>query len=400
MADVLVERLCNIYAPTNEGLKFIQYITRGCVHFFLVLINFDTFWSNTSSCQNCNDGEKPIAFCQHCKAFLDKRCVEFHKKIKSLLGHSILFRNDDDRKLECENCVDGGKAIAYCRDCGFFLDVDCIEYHRKIKKLTNHSIIHLLQNNIKPSMLSPKRYCPVSNHDNDLSFFCLNKRELVCIQCHGIKNFDNVIDVKSIYKLIDLIYEIQHTFHKMQMVIPEGETTIKAFVADLQLLTYLGPFQTIDFSLLSSAHLLSYHSETYRNNHELPFTKDSLCRLKRAMHICLQDLRNMYEEYHRSQQSVGEVPVQEVVENHVNFSLCDDSIEEPEETDDRTMGAIGATSDSLNSMELFGEGIQESTNKSANQCYQEPVDSDIRAFRKEIDFAENSYNHDSFANVH
>ena len=118
----------------------------------------------------------------------------------------------------CEQCVVGGKSVAFCRQCTEFICADCVRSHQLMKSFTGHvvaSLEGLQKGGIKnvPLKVAPPLKC--HDHDKSLKIFCFDCDHLICRDC-------TIIDHNG------------HNFNFLKKCAPESRKTLRDSLAPLQ----------------------------------------------------------------------------------------------------------------------------------------------------------------------
>ena len=118
----------------------------------------------------------------------------------------------------CEQCVVGGKSVAFCRQCAEFICADCMRSHQLMKAFTGHvvaSLEDLKRGGAKniPLKVAPPLKCP--DHDKSLKIFCFDCDCLICRDC-------TIIDHNG------------HNFNFLKKCAPESRKTLRDSLAPLQ----------------------------------------------------------------------------------------------------------------------------------------------------------------------
>ena len=86
----------------------------------------------------------------------------------------------------CEQCVGGGKAVAFCRQCAEFVCGDCERVHRSVKFFAGHTVTTLTDLKSGGAKYIPLKEDPLSKcpeHDEPLKIFCFDCNRIVCRDC-------------------------------------------------------------------------------------------------------------------------------------------------------------------------------------------------------------------------
>ena len=119
----------------------------------------------------------------------------------------------------CEQCVVGGKSVAFCRQCAEFICSDCVRTHLNSKVFAGHMVASL--EDLKKG--GPKHVplmeeaqplkCP--DHDQVIKIFCFDCDRLICRDC-------TIIDHNG------------HNFNFLKKCAPESRKTLRDSLAPLQ----------------------------------------------------------------------------------------------------------------------------------------------------------------------
>ena len=119
----------------------------------------------------------------------------FVERMKDVYGK--MAKAEGKVEAVCEQCVGGGKAVAFCRQCAEFLCEECVRSHSNLKAFAWHkvaSLADLKKGGAKEISLKevPLPKCP--EHDESMKIFCFDCNRLVCRDCvlrdHSGHNWD------------------------------------------------------------------------------------------------------------------------------------------------------------------------------------------------------------------
>ena len=119
----------------------------------------------------------------------------------------------------CEQCVVGGKSVAFCRQCAEFICSDCVRTHLNSKVFAGHmvaSLEDLKKGGPKHGPLMEEAQllkCP--DHDQVIKIFCFDCGRLICRDC-------TIIDHNG------------HNFNFLKKCAPESRKTLRDSLAPLQ----------------------------------------------------------------------------------------------------------------------------------------------------------------------
>ena len=108
----------------------------------------------------------------------------FVERMKDVYGK--MAKAEGRVEAACEQCVGGGKAVAFCRQCAEFICEDCARSHGKLKQYVGHKVdtlADLKKGGAKdiPLKEAPLPKCP--EHDEQMKIFCFDCNCLVCHVC-------------------------------------------------------------------------------------------------------------------------------------------------------------------------------------------------------------------------
>ena len=86
----------------------------------------------------------------------------------------------------CEQCVGGGKAVAFCRQCAEFICSECERFHRTRKVYAGHTVSTLTDLKSGGAKCIPLKEDPLSKcpeHDEPMKIFCFDCNRIVCRDC-------------------------------------------------------------------------------------------------------------------------------------------------------------------------------------------------------------------------
>ena len=118
----------------------------------------------------------------------------------------------------CEQCIAGGKSVAFCRQCAEFICDNCVRVHQELKVFAGHVVASLEDlksggaKNI-PLKEAPPLKCP--DHDQVIKIFCFDCDHLICRDCA-------IIDHNG------------HNFNFLKKCAPESRKTLRDSLAPLQ----------------------------------------------------------------------------------------------------------------------------------------------------------------------
>jgi hypothetical protein len=118
----------------------------------------------------------------------------------------------------CEQCIAGGKSVAFCCQCAEFICDNCVRVHQELKVFAGHVVASLEDlksggaKNI-PLKVAPPLKCP--DHDQVIKIFCFDCDHLICRDCA-------IIDHNG------------HNFNFLKKCAPESRKTLRDSLAPLQ----------------------------------------------------------------------------------------------------------------------------------------------------------------------
>ena len=99
----------------------------------------------------------------------------------------------------CEQCAEGSSdpAVVFCCACRQFLCAFCLEYHKRNRIWSKHSIVGLDQEGARQLQVTMKprdHYCSQPNHkSNELNFYCETCSLLVCLHCTTVTHKSHTV---------------------------------------------------------------------------------------------------------------------------------------------------------------------------------------------------------------
>lgn len=368
-----------------------------CTNFQTIVSDHSCFASKKPKliCKFCTRGSSEItSYCKECQLFLCNFCENYHAKIRPLLKHAIIKFNENEQGqfTLCKLCTNEEKATTFCRLCGF-IGKYCVEVHEKIRIYSDHSVlVHNGKNiaDLRLSEYSPTKSCDI--HTTELCAFCPERGELICNMCEDVRSFRNLTCVTSYYALVDIINDYHIFLCDLVESIP-SKSKLANIVSSLIVWIRLGQCDIILADELNE--ILSFGIKTYHPELAVPYTEVSCMRLKCILQSLRQDLvklRSQCVDIHPliltnpDTDSQGEITQ---FESRVLYDAHLDGIR-----------AISETQDSVDSLELFGEGVRDKEETAGNiQYFQATADQEINNLRKHASFS-SAENHESYHNIH
>ena len=108
----------------------------------------------------------------------------FVERMKDVYGK--MAKAEGKVEAVCEQCVGGGKAVAFCRQCTEFLCEECVRSHRNLKAFAWHkvaSLADLKKGGAKEIALKEAPLPKCQEHDEPMKIFCFDCDHLVCRDC-------------------------------------------------------------------------------------------------------------------------------------------------------------------------------------------------------------------------
>ena len=107
----------------------------------------------------------------------------------------------EPQKVQCGLCLKEVRtATSYCRDCGEFICVTCVDIHTQWGTLAKHEVIGLDQFKVKVKRLDALKkvtlYCSL-HQGKELELYCESCEELICHNCTVKKHKDHQYDLVS-----------------------------------------------------------------------------------------------------------------------------------------------------------------------------------------------------------
>ena len=118
----------------------------------------------------------------------------------------------------CEQCVVGGKSVAFCRQCAEFMCTDCVRSHQNLKVFAGHVVASLESLKMGGVRNIPLKEAPApkcSEHEKSLKIFCFDCDCLICRDC-------TIIDHNG------------HSFNFLKKCAPKSRKTLRDSLAPLQ----------------------------------------------------------------------------------------------------------------------------------------------------------------------
>ena len=105
----------------------------------------------------------------------------------------------EPQKVQCGLCLkDVRTATSYCRDCGDFICVSCVDSHTQWAMFAKHEVIGLDQFKVKVKQLDALKkvtlYCSL-HKGKELELYCESCEELICHNCTVKKHKDHQYDL-------------------------------------------------------------------------------------------------------------------------------------------------------------------------------------------------------------
>ncbi|XP_064400785.1 E3 ubiquitin-protein ligase TRIM33-like isoform X2 [Halichondria panicea] len=97
----------------------------------------------------------------------------------------------------CEQCDDSNKPVAYCHTCSDYLCDECLKAHRRVKAVRDHKTVNITPGNaldIEPQ--ANKSYSCSVHHEKPLELYCKDCKSLACLLC--LAGLHNRHDIGSI----------------------------------------------------------------------------------------------------------------------------------------------------------------------------------------------------------
>ena len=85
-----------------------------------------------AACKSCDDECTPTAYCEDCGGGICEKCVEAHRRIKTLKSHNVTASKDFSLESfkpppESQQCSKHRKALElFCEECGWLLCLECL----------------------------------------------------------------------------------------------------------------------------------------------------------------------------------------------------------------------------------------------------------------------------------
>ena len=85
-----------------------------------------------------------------------------------------------------ENVWEGGKAEAFCVQCAEFICAECINMHRRVKRLASHKILsfdELKEGGAKGAAAPEPSLQTCTVHEQPMNIYCFDCKTLICRDC-------------------------------------------------------------------------------------------------------------------------------------------------------------------------------------------------------------------------
>ena len=152
-----------------------------------------------------------------------------------MVDELVLKRKVEGKEeVKCDECDEDEPVVTYCQECNMFFCQTCNESHKRSKRFRGHGIVPLteLRSN-KDVTIQPKAKAPIcKEHDIELLFYCETCEQLICIYCtvteHNGHNHDTVKKMATehrnelnevtapVDKMIRDLSEVHDNFGKMK----------------------------------------------------------------------------------------------------------------------------------------------------------------------------------------
>ena len=106
-------------------------------------------------------------------------------RIKSMMDKLGLKRREGDEVLKCNECDEDEPVMAYCQMCNSYFCQFCHEHHKQSKKYRGHKSVTVAKLksskhvNVKPKAIS----LTCKDHQIELLFYCETCEQLICEHC-------------------------------------------------------------------------------------------------------------------------------------------------------------------------------------------------------------------------
>ena len=167
--------ICHEHFTEPKALPCLHYYCKQCLHSLALRTGLD----KPFSCPECR---KPATLPQGKvdnlpSAFFVNRLKEKYFRLECAYGKV---------EAKCGECVEGGKADAFCVQCAEFICAECISTHRRIKKFASHKILsfdELKEGGAKGAAAPEPSLQTCTVHEQPMNIYCFDCKTLICRDC-------------------------------------------------------------------------------------------------------------------------------------------------------------------------------------------------------------------------
>ena len=167
--------ICHEHFTEPKALPCLHYYCKECLHSLALRTGLD----KPFSCPECR---KPTTLPQGkvdnlLSAFFVNRLKEKYFRLERAYGKV---------EAKCGECVEGGKAEAFCVQCAEFICAECVDIHRRVKRLASHKILsfdELKEGGAKGAAAPEPSLQTCTVHEQPMNIYCFDCKTLICRDC-------------------------------------------------------------------------------------------------------------------------------------------------------------------------------------------------------------------------